>query len=167
MKELRENAEMARSKGFSPAISANAVVFKSDTLVNDALLKQLKSAVDPLEHVPDHLKDWHPSSRGQVLDLVHPSLFPLVYGRSRILLNDTVPLDDSILHAGKGSNISEPEDSHLDDAGLWYPRKKILYSKRFQWLPCEVELQKDGFVEITSYVNNLHPKKHRELYDVL
>jgi len=30
--------------------------------------------------------DWRYGSDGQVLDLIHPSLFPLIYGHSRVLL---------------------------------------------------------------------------------
>lgn len=35
-----------------------------------------------LEDVHEGDKDWHPRSNGLVLDLVHPSLYPLVYGRT-------------------------------------------------------------------------------------
>lgn len=40
--------------------------------------------VSKLENVPDSQKDWHPGSDKQVLDLVHPSLYCLVYGVSQI-----------------------------------------------------------------------------------
>jgi hypothetical protein len=33
----------------------------------------------PNSRVLDELKDWHPGSNGQVLDLVHPSLYPIIY----------------------------------------------------------------------------------------
>ena len=32
--------------------------------------------------MPEDQKDWHPGSNKQVLDLVHPSLYPLVYGKT-------------------------------------------------------------------------------------
>lgn len=48
------------------------------------LCEALKTAIKPLEDVPEDAKDWHPRSNGLVLDLVHPSLYPLVYGRSMV-----------------------------------------------------------------------------------
>lgn len=41
------------------------------------------------------------------------------------------------------------------------------YSKRYQWLPCEVAFRGDDEVEITSYINNLHPRQHEPLYKAL
>ncbi|KAJ7929028.1 hypothetical protein B0H13DRAFT_1703624, partial [Mycena leptocephala] len=39
--------------------------------------------VSALENVPEAEKDWHPGLDGQVLDLVHSSLYCIVYGRQR------------------------------------------------------------------------------------
>lgn len=42
------------------------------------------------------------------------------------------------------------------------------YSQKFQWLPCDVGLiDEEPGCRITSYINNLHPVKHRDLYGVL
>ncbi|KZV97526.1 hypothetical protein EXIGLDRAFT_730457 [Exidia glandulosa HHB12029] len=62
-------------------------IWQSDTLVSDALRDALKQGTKVLENVPDEQKDWHPRSNGFVLDLVHPSLYPLVYGRSMVNWN--------------------------------------------------------------------------------
>lgn len=59
-------------------VSAVDGVWQSDTLVDDTLGSRLREAVRVLEQVPEAEKDWHPGSDGQVLDLVHPSLFCLV-----------------------------------------------------------------------------------------
>ena len=112
----------------------------------------LRNAAAPLEHTRDDEKDWHPGSDDKVLDLVHPSLFPLVYGRSRILPNGTVPLENCVDFCAKGEIVPEPED--VDS----------YYSSCFQWLPCEVQLRDDGSPKITSYINNLHPIGHERLY---
>lgn len=69
-------------------------VFKSDIIIPEELRVALKDAAAPLEDVPEKQKDWHPGSNGQVLDLVHPSMYPLVYGQSRILARGNVGLDD-------------------------------------------------------------------------
>ena len=49
-------------------------------------MRRLKIAASVLENVPDHKKDWHPGSNGQVLDLVHPSLYCVVYSRTHAYL---------------------------------------------------------------------------------
>lgn len=78
-------------------------VYKSDTALSEETRLALIKAVRILEDVPNDEKDWHPGSDGKVLDLVHPSLFPLVYGVSRVLPSgETTTLDDCIAKAGGG-----------------------------------------------------------------
>lgn len=72
-------------------------ITKSDVAVPEHLRRKLCQAVAPLENIPDHEKDWHPESKHQVLDLVHPSLYPLVYGQSRILPGSTIALNQSLI----------------------------------------------------------------------
>ncbi|KIJ98223.1 hypothetical protein K443DRAFT_9336 [Laccaria amethystina LaAM-08-1] len=76
-------------------------VVKSDSAIPPDLQAALKAAVDTLEDVPHGLKDWHPGSDDLVLDLGHPSLFPLVYGRSKVLKEGTTTLDDCIERCGE------------------------------------------------------------------
>lgn len=38
------------------------------------------------------------------------------------------------------------------------------WSNRYQWLPANVKFQDDGSVKFTSYINNLHPVRHKEVY---
>ncbi|KAF8451885.1 hypothetical protein BDZ91DRAFT_853286 [Kalaharituber pfeilii] len=153
-------------------------VVKSDTAVSTELQAELKSAVSVLENVPAGTKDWHPGSDGKVLDLVHPSLFPLVYGRSRILTDGTIGLEDCLRRAGEGVVVPvPPEDEAYTSQGYnksyWgentgYDKQ---YSRKFQWLPCDVEFVDAEIGEkkakIVSYVNNLHPVSHRHLYTII
>lgn len=37
-------------------------------------------------------------------------------------------------------------------------------SEKFQWLPSEFRVDETGAVQISSYINNLHPEHHPELY---
>lgn len=37
-------------------------------------------------------------------------------------------------------------------------------SKKFQWLPSEFRVDDSGSVQISSYINNLHPQHHPALY---
>lgn len=62
--------------------NTSSQIYESDTLIPAELRDQLISHVAKLENVPDEDKDWHPGSEGRVLDLVHPSLYPLIYGRT-------------------------------------------------------------------------------------
>ena len=158
---------MLQSSGVIPAISANAVVFKSDTLISEDILELLREAVAPLENVPENEKDWHPWSRKQVLDLVHPSLFPLIYGKTRLLTNDVVSLQDAVLHCGKGTIIPAPSSNHCVERTFDNEIRSGMYSRQFQWLPCEVGLQKDGSVKIMSYINNLRFGKNWSLYKAI
>ncbi|GLB36554.1 putative protein of unknown function (DUF4246) [Lyophyllum shimeji] len=154
-------------------------VVKSDKAIPESLKEALKIAAARLERVPEKAKDWHPESDEKVLDLVHPSLFPLVYGLSRILPDSRVGLDDCIRMTGQGVTIPVPPENecylhgppqsrgpsyyHYDDESFAKP-----FSSMFQWLPCDVDISGgEGSVKITSYINNLHPEKHRDLYAVI
>ncbi|MCX5055864.1 MULTISPECIES: DUF4246 domain-containing protein [unclassified Streptomyces] len=122
-------------------VSAVDGVWQSDTLVDDKLRSRLREAVQVLEEVPEAERDWHPGSDGQVLDLVHPSLFCLVR-------------EVSGAHERAWQN---PTDRY----------SKYEFSEKFQWLPTDVDISDDGDATFRSYVNNVHPETHRELASVL
>jgi len=78
------------------------LIAKSDHAVSPEFKAELKQALQDLRRMSDN--DWHPKSNGQVLDLVHPSLFPLVYGRSRILEDGAeMTLDNCLSFCGQGT----------------------------------------------------------------
>ena len=107
------------------------------------------AAVTPLENVPDSEKDWHPGSDGLVLDLVHPSLYPIIYGRT----------------VGKGSG-SITATTFV--APKFRESESRFSSKKSQWLPSDFSVDQDGKVTLTSpYINNIHPTQHKELYSVI
>lgn len=140
---------------------------KSDVAVPETLRQALLENVKPLEDVPEHLKDWHPGSNEMVLDLVHPSLFPVVFGRTRVLPSGRVPLDDCVKYTGKGEVIPEhdADDYDIDD---WIEDSIGLPAwGDFQWLPSQIDFTADGQPKIASYINNLHPRDHAGLYHVL
>ncbi|KAH9914462.1 uncharacterized protein B0H18DRAFT_1144445 [Fomitopsis serialis] len=118
--------------------------WKSDQLIPAELKSELLSAVAPLESIPDAEKDWHPGSDGKVLDLVHPSLYPLVYGRT----------------ASTSGELFEPRiDDDIDP---------VFASERFQWLPSDFYVADDGAVKLmSSYINNVHPEDHVALDRVI
>ena len=130
----------------------DADVVKSDTAIPSSLRHALKAAAAPLEDVPHTRRDWHPGSNDTVLDLVHPSLFPVVYGRTKILPNSLVDLDDCLEKCGEGVILDVPSSR---EAGLvtvhevhWgefldWEAMGDPYSREFQWLPCEVEFESE------------------------
>ncbi|MFF1544357.1 DUF4246 domain-containing protein [Streptomyces sp. NPDC058291] len=138
--ELRYYAAL-RDERTGVEVSGVDGVWQSDALVDDKLRSRLREAVRVLEQVPEAELDWHPGSDGQVLDLVHPSLFCLVREVS----------------GGPERAWQNPTD----------PYSKYEFSETFQWLPTDVDVSDDGAVAFRSYVNNVHPETHRELVDVL
>ncbi|CAL9335204.1 DUF4246 domain-containing protein [Streptomyces sp. enrichment culture] len=138
--ELRHYAAL-RDARTGIEVSGVDGVWQSDALVDSELGSRLREAVRVLEEVPEAEKDWHPGSDGQVLDLVHPSLFCLVRDVS-----------------------GAPEEAWRNPTDRY---SKYEFSERFQWLPTDIEVSDDGDVTFRSYVNNVHPEKHRELASVL
>ena len=124
-------------------------IWKSDEFIPISQREKSLAAVVPLETVPDSEWDWNPGSDDLVRNLIDPSLYPIVYGRTigKALGSDTI-------------TILEPPE--LDDAD---PR---FVSKRFQWIPSNLSVSSDGKVTLTSpYINNTHPTRHKELYSVI
>ena len=48
--------------------------------MSDEIRQGLKAAFEKLRSEQGAEPDWHPKSDDQVLDLVHPSMYPFVYG---------------------------------------------------------------------------------------
>ncbi|KAI1140179.1 hypothetical protein F5Y05DRAFT_308671 [Hypoxylon sp. FL0543] len=157
IRELRDKAEKAKVTGIVNVLDAELAVAKSDTVVPSSLVDALKAGVKVLEDVPDSEKDWHPLSGEKVLDLVHPSLFPLVYGTTRVLPYGKVPLENCASFIGRGEATTVFEVAPADGPALWGSN---------QWLPSDIEWSENG-PRITSYINNLHPADHGDLYNVL
>jgi hypothetical protein len=142
-----------------------AAVFKADDRVPASVVEALRDAVTKFEDVPEDEKDWHPGSNELVLDLVHPSLWPLVYGTSRQLKKE-LGLKEALAHIGSGETVPVPTSN---DLGLNEAQNGRLWSEKFQWLPAEVSFGSDGKgpARISSYINNAHPIEHQALYPVI
>ncbi|KAJ2883839.1 hypothetical protein H4R27_002504 [Coemansia aciculifera] len=63
-------------------LSAADGAWFSDTLIDAETTKKLRDYAAVLESVPDRQKDWHPDVRSRMLNLIDPSLYPLIYDRS-------------------------------------------------------------------------------------
>ena len=150
--ELRLKAQVYQDQGH--VLVYDVGVVKSDCAVPEDLRKSLVLAVQPLEDVSEIHQDWHPGSDGKVLNLVHPSLYPLIYGRTRILTRDIVNLEDFVARCCEG--LTHPEkilwerppsecSPDSDSFPIGFRMTEVgLYSERFQWLPCDVKLTTSG-----------------------
>ncbi|KAI0788906.1 hypothetical protein C8Q75DRAFT_719280 [Abortiporus biennis] len=132
-------------------------VWKSDKLIPLSLHDCFLATVDELEKsMPE---DFHPGTEGQVKNLIHPSLFCLVYGLS---------VDNN------GNIIHEPDAlSQIVEKTNWYPpaprEHPKLWSHKYQWLPAEFLVDKDNTTKIASYINGLptHVKGGATMYTLL
>ncbi|KAJ7071977.1 hypothetical protein C8F01DRAFT_1102053 [Mycena amicta] len=118
-------------------------VYLSDSLVPEELRQSLIVAVKPLENVPETEKDWHPGSNERVLDLVHPSLYPILFEETWGRHND-----------GTIGTFNPPS---ADELGV----SEQFVSGSFQWLPSDfaVSPEAEGSVKLASpYINNIPPQ---------
>jgi hypothetical protein len=171
IEELRSKAKYYEKSGIIPTLDACASVAKSDKLVTPELHKALRETFETLKEDQKSAPDWHPNSNDMVQDLVHPSMYPLVYGRSLVVAGEVVGVDDAVdKWAGKG-NIIPKEDGENDQdqtrmriyaGGSTIPLQ--YWSNIYQWLPANLKFQENGTVKFTSYINNLHPNKYPQLY---
>ena len=122
-----------------PVFVFHGDVYRSDNAVSPGLKRELEAAVQDFESkIPETKKDWHPGSNEQVWDLVHPSLFPLVYGRTRILPDgQKTTLEDCISRSGEGVTIPVPLNKEIRESRSM---RHNPFSKKYQWLPCEVDI---------------------------
>lgn len=130
-------------------------IWHSDKLVDESLLAALLQGVSALENVPDDRKDWHPRANEQVLDLVHPSLYCVVYGRTEAYGASAARLFNSSQPA------SSFDESLAGDAGSFL-------SEEFSWLPTDFAISLDGSsARALAYINNLSRREHPALHSAI
>ncbi|KAH8176498.1 WD40 repeat 2 [Sarocladium implicatum] len=156
--ELRQKADLYDKTGLIPVMDYSAAAIKSDKILTQDLTQALQEAIAPLENVPEDQKDWHPGSDDQVLDIVHPSLWPLVYGKTRVVVDKSVSVADALDSCGTGFVIPQPSKGE---------KATEAQSTQFQWLPCNVSISSEGKAKVKSYINNVHPVQHAKLYPVI
>ncbi|KAH6839436.1 hypothetical protein B0I37DRAFT_400043 [Chaetomium sp. MPI-CAGE-AT-0009] len=135
---------------------------KADSLVDNELQQGLKAAFEKLRVEQAAEPDWHPKSDDMVQDLVHPSMYPFVYGESKFIAEEAVGVVDAVQRwSGKGETVQPLLEGHEEGASSI---DRDYWSEHYQWLPANLAFQDDGSVRFTSYINNLHPQKHTETY---
>lgn len=151
----------------------NGDVTKSDTLFPRSLVQELVSAIKVLEYDSHELRFYYPGTMKKQRDLLSMALYPLVYGKSRILPDRTIRLDEALQNAGQGEVIPIPRETGItreDIAWRVSARADIQvkpYSRTHQILPSDWELGDDGRWRIATYINNLHPVHHRNIYELV
>lgn len=108
MQELRSKSALFEETGMIPVFDASAAVIKSDVAISAHLQEELMAAIAPLEQIPEAEKDFHPRSDGKVLALVHPSLWPLVYGRTRVVRGRLITLENCFEEPEAVQILQEP-----------------------------------------------------------
>ncbi|KAK0547841.1 hypothetical protein OC844_007103 [Tilletia horrida] len=177
--QLQDEAERWHNEQLGVESTGINGVVRSERLLGEDVLSRLRELSTQLEESAP-FKDWHPKSNEQVLDVVHPSLYPLVDGVTRVLPEDeavTFPLDSRDLTKWFTSKQADvfipPRDVQQDlapDADVFRHENRNLFHT-FQWLPTDFELDESGTrARALSYINSLHPdptKPSGQLYDVI
>jgi hypothetical protein len=151
----------------------NGDATKSDTNVPESLIQEIQSTTQVLEMEHEELQFYHPRSFNKQRDLLAVALYPLIYGKSRILPDRLIGLDEALRFAGQGEVIPVPSDSGVTREDIaWRVRARAdisvrPYSRMFQVLPTDWQLGDDGKWHISTYINNLHPVKHRNIYGII
>lgn len=178
--ELRHKASRFEEAQFVRLMDAGAAACKSDTLVSESLRVALRDGIAPLLEESKARQDHDPSQ--VLLELVDPMLFPLIYGKSLVLMDGgQVDLLKCFESCGSGEPAPPQPDKRKDalkvqkniEEWRWctfgsHTKEEIgffRWSATFQMLPCEVQFGESGTdVYIKSYINNLHPVRYKALY---
>ncbi|KAJ1647476.1 hypothetical protein LPJ64_001139 [Coemansia asiatica] len=153
-------------------------VWYSDELIDEMTAGRLLEHAAVLEALPE--KDWHPRSNDQVLNLIHPSLFPLNYSvtpfvetpiaspAAALELKSFGKFPGSITTWKSAVEAAFGNQSAAGSTGFYISSiKEGIISQKFCWLPTEFDVAMDGAVEIKSYINNLHPVKYASFYPTI
>ena len=81
----------------------------------------------------------------------------LAINQEKVMNDDCTP---PLKFMGKG-------DINLFKLKSGYQTPSKFRSENHQWLPTEFQVDEKGHVMIKSYINNLHPEKHKKLYEII
>jgi len=122
----------------------------------------------------------------QVVDIVDPYLFPYAWDKTKTLRGGQhVSISDCISRCGDGEPVKMPREGDCVQDTPWKYRNDMAWSRRFQWLPFDVDFEDRGqgpsryaisptqsiayanAVRIKSYINNVNPSTQRNLYSMI
>jgi hypothetical protein len=167
LKELQGKAREFGRDGHTVVFNTHSGVCKSDAAISSGLKSQLLKSVDLLSELAVREK-----SDPAVRNFVDPSLFPLVYGRTKVMPSgQSCGMDEQTWSScsKEGPVLSETPKVNEDAMSRPGGKSRHIWSSKFQWLPCEVEFtgpSKSTDVHISSYINNIHPT-NKEMYSAV
>lgn len=136
-------------------ISIDEKIATGSFTVPSSLKEKLISELNQLYSDFGDKLDYHPGTDKQVVDLVHPSLFPLQYGKTQII----DPTNPNNLVLSEFTDKIFKVMSGVESFGI---------TRKFQWLPSLLKVNSTTKkYEFDSYINNLHPVKYGNLYDTI
>ncbi|KAF6787855.1 DUF1665 domain containing protein [Colletotrichum sojae] len=182
-----EKAKLYRSTGIVPVLDMEARLARSDTIIPPELKAAFQRAAVSIERVSAHKSDWKPTeenifqksvalweygsesqliSERLVVNLIDPYLYALINGRSRILLDKEIGLDNYLGHIAEG--ITVPETGILDEMFRRERHVPLLHRRATESTDSmEVRFPDGQNAKIVSYVSNLHPQDHADVYPLL
>lgn len=154
----------------------------ADGIVEPALADRLRADFARLKEIEP--VDYHPGSGTKVRDLVHPSLFPYVEGRSAPL--KPIPVREPAQPDRGGRSFKNAVFQWLSTSFRLAPAEptaaepvsaeptprhdrfgRLFETSIYQWLPTPFRIDPDGGVTIPSYINNLDRGRHPAAYENL
>ncbi|KAJ5086395.1 hypothetical protein NUU61_007702 [Penicillium alfredii] len=191
IEELQWRAGQHRESGMVDAFDG---IVKSDTAIPENLRRSLMQATRALEDAAGYDKNYRPGTGNTVVDIVDPAMFPFIYGRSAYLPDGVVGVENCLDYVGAGEMLKgiEKYSDHMRrwwefadnightlpfgyqfDTSVQYTREnrapfkfRDMPTPKFQCLPCDVSFSDDG-CHIESYINNIHPQQHKDLYKAI
>ncbi|KAH6564753.1 hypothetical protein BASA60_010198 [Batrachochytrium salamandrivorans] len=137
------------------------------TALNDDVMMSLVGGSMDLEEslkAQEHFIAQTSARHGEIVYLIDPSLFPLVYGTTFIarrrlrqkFAGSTIPWD-----------VFSSDNMVVSSNKLYFRNGSTVSSPTSQWLATDVYVDEAGKVHINSYINNLNPLWHRSLYTAI
>jgi hypothetical protein len=182
--ECRWRAFLFKKLGLTLVFDA---IIKSDAVISSQVHDKLKVLALPLEETRVMGQSFNSQK------IVDPARHPLAYGVTRVIQNEVINMDHCLKSIGRGVPLSLHEADPLaapeeinqrakttpEFTGPTQPPPRVdpwgsppelppyrWCDEKFQLIPCDLSLHQDRW-RITSYVNDLHPAHHRELYTVI
>jgi hypothetical protein len=125
---------------------------------NDAIKSDLMKQVGVLENVPEDQLDWHPGSNEQVLDLIHPSLYPYIRGISKLASGKLeLPGNEKTRYQWLPAEFQITRDDDFEGSD----------SEEFEDYMVHGDIYDEAKIEIKSYINNLDRNTHGDLYETV
>ncbi|KAJ8322539.1 hypothetical protein O5D80_000024 [Batrachochytrium dendrobatidis] len=123
-----------------------------DNGIPDNVYTRLMTNVSDLEHGSNH-------NTGQMVhNLIDASMYSVVYGQTMI-----APLSIRLKYTTMVPCDILLSTRLVSDTPIINGNSEFI-SCKFQWLPSEFHVEQDGSVTINSYINNLNPIWHRDMY---